>query len=153
MELYGEKVVYHSTPLVEDTVVAGEPRLSVWLSMDVPDIDLAAILYEIKADGQSVELADAVLRARYRESLSTAKLVPAGAVLRYDFDFNFFARRLAKGSRVRLVFGALHSSEFAQNYCSGGDVAHETVKDARTAHVRLYHDEAHPSTVELPIAK
>jgi predicted acyl esterase len=30
-------------------------------------------------------------------------------------------------------------------------VAEESAQDARTAHVTLYHDEEHPSYLELPI--
>ena len=36
---------------------------------------------------------------------------------------------------------------------SGGVVASETAKDARTAHVVLYHDAEHPSALEIPIVK
>jgi hypothetical protein len=38
-----------------------------------------------------------------------------------------------------------------KNYNSGGVVADETAKDARTAHVTLYHDAAHPSALEIPV--
>ena len=39
-----------------------------------------------------------------------------------------------------------------KNYNSGGVVADETGKDARTGTVSLYHDEQHPSTLFVPIA-
>jgi hypothetical protein len=34
---------------------------------------------------------------------------------------------------------------------SGGVVADETVKDARTAHVKIYHDSEHASAIDLPL--
>jgi hypothetical protein len=40
-----------------------------------------------------------------------------------------------------------------KNYNSGGVVAEESGKDARTAHVTLYHDAEHPSCLELPVVK
>jgi uncharacterized protein len=38
-----------------------------------------------------------------------------------------------------------------KNYNSGGDVNQETAKDARTAHVIVYHDAEHQSGLELPV--
>jgi hypothetical protein len=39
-----------------------------------------------------------------------------------------------------------------KNYNSGGAVAGESGKDARTVTVTLYHDAAHPSALSLPLA-
>jgi hypothetical protein len=41
--------------------------------------------------------------------------------------------------------------QLEKNYNSGGVVANELAKDARTAHIALYHDSAHPSVLELPV--
>jgi hypothetical protein len=38
-----------------------------------------------------------------------------------------------------------------KNYNSGGVVATETKKDARTAHVTLHHDAEHASFLEIPV--
>jgi putative CocE/NonD family hydrolase len=154
LRLDGEGAVYHSAPLPEATEIAGSVKLSVWLSLDVPDTDLQALLYEIRPDGSSVYLTSDVLRARYRESLEKETLVKPGEVLRYDFNgFPWFARRLLKGSRLRLVISSINSPGLEKNYNSGGAVADETAQDARTAHIALWHDAQHPSTLEIPLAK
>jgi uncharacterized protein len=153
LHLFGAGLVYHTEPFAEATEIAGQVKLSVWLALDVPDADLAASLYEILPDGGSVLLATDLLRARYRESLSQEHLVAPGAVLRYDFGrFNWFARRIGKGSRLRLVVQSLNSIQWEKNYGSGKNVAEESGADARLAHVALYHDAGHMSTLELPIA-
>ena len=152
LNLYGNGVVYHSEPFAEATEVSGTVRLSVWVAMDVPDTDLSASLYEILPDGSSVALTGDILRARYRESLRHSKLVPSGEILRYDFNaFSWFSRRIAKGSRLRLLIQSPNTPGIEKNYNSGGDVAHETSKDARTAHISIYHDAAHPSVLEIPV--
>ena len=80
--------------------------------------------------------------------------MPVGKVEKYVFDnFTFFSRRVAKGSRLRLVVRSVNSIGAEKNYNSGGVVAAETGKDARTAHVTLVHDPEHPSALELPIVK
>ena len=63
----------------------------------------------------------------------------------------FVARKLTKGSRLRLVISSPNSIFVQKNYNSGGVVAEETAKDARTAHVKIHHDSEHPSTIELPL--
>lgn len=154
MNMYGEGAVYHSEPFREATEVTGFAKLTLWLKMDVPDTDLEADLFEILPDGSSVSLTGATMRARYRESLREAKLVPAGATEEYVFDnFTFFSRRIAKGSRLRLIVSSINSTGTEKNYNSGGVVAAETGKDAKTAHISLIHDAEHPSALELPIVK
>lgn len=154
MNLFGEGVVYHSEPFAEATEVTGFVKLTVWLKMDVPDTDLEADLFEILPDGGSVSLTSATMRARYRQSLREPKPVPSGATEKYVFDnFTFFSRRVAKGSRLRLIVSSVNSTSTEKNYNSGGVVAAETAKDAKTAHVSLLHDAEHPSALELPIVK
>jgi len=134
--------------------IAGFPKLTAWLKMDVPDTDLETDLYEILPDGESVALTSASMRARYRESLREAKPVAAGKIEKYVFDnFTFFGRRVGKGSRLRLVVRSINSTGAEKNYNSGGMVAAETGRDAKTAHVALIHDSEHPSALELPIVK
>ena len=153
MHATGRAVFYHSPRLAADTDIAGFFKLSAWISLDQPDTDIVANVYEIKPDGSSVFLSSDSLRARYRHSLRKAELVTPGAIERYDFDrFSFVARRLGKGSRLRLAIGAVNSMYAEKNYNAGGTVAAESGKDARTVTVTLYHDAAHPSALSLPIA-
>jgi putative CocE/NonD family hydrolase len=154
LNLFGEGAIYHSEIFTDAMEIAGFPKLTVWLKMDVPDTDLDADLYEILADGGSIALTSATMRARYRESLREAKPVPEGKTEKYVFDnFTFFARQIAKGSRLRLVVRSINSPGTEKNYNSGGVVAAETGKDARTAHITLVHDSEHASTLELPVVK
>lgn len=154
MAISGDGLIYHSEPFTEDAEITGYVKLVAWIAMDVPDTDFAAELDEILPDGTSVDLTDDMMRARYRDSLTEEKLVKPGEINRYEFrGFTFFSRRIAKGSRLRLVFTSPNSIQFEKNYNSGGIVAEESGKDARTAHSSLYHDSQHQSFLELPIVK
>src|SRR5256884_5762638 len=122
--------------------------------MDVPDPDFSTTPHEILPDGTSVELTSDNIRARYRESLSQEKLVKPGEVNSYVFDgFTFFSRQIAKGSRLRLVLNCPNSIYVEKNYNTGGVVAEGTATAAKTAHITVYHDAAHPSRLELPIVQ
>ena len=145
-------LVYHTDPLPNETPLVGCPAVSLWLSIDTPDIDLECDLYEIEPDGTSIALWSDLRRLRYRESLREAKLVKPGEIVRCDFNPGLFAaRRLMKGSRLRLVVTAVNSILWQKNYCSGGIVAEETAKDAHTCNVQVYHDAEHPSAIQLPL--
>ena len=122
--------------------------------MDVPDTDFAVVLYEVLPDGRTIVLSSEARRARYRETLRKAELAEPGAIYRYEFNhFRFFARRLSKGSRLRLVVHSPNSIYLQKNYNSGGVVAEETASAAKTAHITLHHDAERPSFLELPIAR
>jgi uncharacterized protein len=145
-------LVYHTEALPGETSFIGCPAVTLWVSIDTPDVDLSAHLYEIQPDGTSIVLWSDTRRLRYRDSLREAKLVKPGEIVRCDFNPGLFvARHLMKGSRLRLVVSSPNSIHFQKNYCSGGIVAEETAKDARTCDVQVYHDATHPSTIQLPL--
>ena len=152
LSIANDGLVYHTDPLPKETPLVGCPGVSLWVSIDTPDVDLEADLYEIQPDGTSIGLWTDIRRLRYRDSLRDAKLVKPGEVVKCDFNPDLFvARKLMKGSRLRLVVTASNSMFWQKNYCSGGVVADETAKDARTCHVQIYHDSDRASTAQLPL--
>ena len=153
LAIHGDGVVYHSAPFAEDTVIAGRMRAELFLSLDVSDADIGVRVYEVKKNGTAIALAGDFVRARYRNGYDKEQLVTPGVVEKYTFTrFNWFARKIAKGSRLRLVVQSPNTMYLEKNYHSGGVVANETAKDARTAHVKILHDAAHPSALLLPLA-
>lgn len=152
LRLYGNGLVYHTSPFPEDTEVTGFLRLVAWITLDVPDTDFGVTVSELLPDGSHVYLSRDLLRARYRKSLTQERLATPGEAHEYVFDgFTFFSRQVARGSRLRLLLRSPNSIFLEKNYNSGGVVAEESAKDARTAHVTLHHDAEHPSHLELPV--
>jgi len=150
----GKLLVYHSPPFEQDTEISGFFRLSAWLAIDQPDTDFSVFLYEIRQDVSSILLTHDLRRARYRESAREERLITTRKPLQYDFDhFTFTSRQIKKGSRLRLVIAPINSIYSQKNYNSGGDVSAESMKDARTVTVTLYHDRAHPSTLFVPMGQ
>lgn len=149
----GKLLVYQTPAFERDTDLAGFFKLSAWVSLDQPDTDIAATIYEITPDGHSQMLTLSTMRARYRHGPRKATFVQPGSIGLYDFDhFRFIARRIAKGSRLRLVIGPVNSRNYEKNYNNNGVVADESAKDARTVTVTLYHNAQYPSVLYLPIA-
>lgn len=145
------KVVYVSAPFAADAEVSGFFRFDAYIAIDQPDTDFAVSIFEIAADGSVTPLSSDVMRARYRESPRTPKLVTSREPQRYEFNrFAFASRLVSKGSRIVLALQAVNSIEYERNYNSGGVVADETRKVGRAVKVTLVHDSAHPSALYVP---
>lgn len=151
--LRAPKAIYHSSPLERPLLIAGEPRLELYVELDVPDIDLVAALYEIRPDGSTLHLGKGELRARHRHGVDRVDLVEPGSIERFTFDrFYWFSRQLLAGSRLRLVVTPLNSPDRDKNYNSGGNTIEETAADARTATVRIHRGPRYPSKLILPVS-
>lgn len=149
----GSHLIYHSEPLQQGLEVCGFFGLSLWLSIDQPDTDFHVSVALIDGQGGSIILGRDSLRARHRTSPCESELIRTTEPLRYDFNgFNFVARRLEPGQRLRLAIGALSSIYVEKNYNSGGVVSEETLQQSRVVTVRLLHDSQHPSALHVPIA-
>ncbi len=150
----GKHLVYHSAPFAQDTEVSGVFKLSAWIAIDRPDTDFQAAVYEIDAKGRSIRLSTDVLRARYREGLRASRPITTAKPQRYDFgSFTFVSRRIARGSRLRLVVGPIDSIYSQRNFNAAKPVATQAMQDARPVKVRLVHDSAHPSALFVPFGQ
>ena len=154
--LRGQGVVYHSAPLVQDLEIAGTPELSLWLTLDTPDTDVVALLYEVLPDDAStILLWSTFQRLRYRDGWREPRLATPGVPFRFSFDLvpKFMSRRLRRGSRLRLVVRAPASIQYEKNKNSGKPVSDEGPEDACRCTVLLHHEPGRQSVLRLPVAR
>jgi len=150
----GKVLVYHSQPFSQDTELSGFFKLTAWIAIDQPDTDFIVSVHELTREGRSILLTADFQRARHRESLCEESLIGTTEPLRYEFNhFTFVSRQLQQGSRLRLVIGPVNSIYYQKNYNSGKPVAEESIEDARPVRVRLFHDESHPSALQVPFGQ
>jgi putative CocE/NonD family hydrolase len=146
-------LVYVSAPFEQDQELSGFFRFEAWIAIDQPDTDFAVTVAEISTNGTVTPLSSDIMRARYRESLRSQKLVTTKEPLQYVFNhFTFASRLVGKGSRLLLVLSAANSIGFEKNYDSGGVIADETIADSRPVTVALFHDPQRRSALYVPIA-
>lgn len=149
-DLYGQGLAFLSDPLPRALDLTGTPRLSLWLTLDVPDTDFTARLDLLKANGQTILLGEEWQRARFRTSLARQELAPLGVPREYTLELPFVARRLAAGDRLRLVVRSSDSTFIGRNFQGGGEVARESAAEAKPAIVTLLGGGEHPSRLLLP---
>lgn len=152
--LRGQGVVYHSAALAEDLEIAGTPELSLWLTLDAPDADVVALLYEILPDdGSSILLWSDIQRLRYRKSWRQPELATPGVPFEVTFSMpKFMSRRLRRGSRLRLVIRSPASINYQKNLHSGKPNIEELPGDARRCTVKLHHEPGRQSVLRLPVS-
>ncbi|NEZ03111.1 CocE/NonD family hydrolase [Wenzhouxiangella sp. XN201] len=149
---HGDGLIFHTEPFDEATEISGYVRLEAFIEMDVPDTDIDATLYEIRADGSSIALAGQTLRARHRDGPREVRMMSPGKVEKLVFDrFYWFSRKIADGSRLRLFIRPANGIDNQRHYNAAKPVHEQIAADARTATVRLHHDEDHPSRLILPV--
>ena len=154
LNLFGNGLVYHTAAFTKDTEITGWVKFVAWISLNVPDTDFNVSISEVLANGGGIRLTQDLLRARYRESLREEKPIVPGEIKQYIFDgFSFFSRRVAKGSRLRLIITCPNSIYVQKNYNNGEAVQTGTEVNAKTAHITLFHDVHRQSYLEIPIAK
>jgi uncharacterized protein len=147
-------LIYHSDTFDKETEVSGFFELKTYIETNVKDIDIEAIVYEIKSDGTSVALSGDIIRARYKDGLEKEILLKSGEINLFHFkNFNFISRVINKGSRLRLIISSPNTMDNQKNYCSGGIIANETAKDAQIANLKIYNNSKYPSVLLMPFMK
>jgi putative CocE/NonD family hydrolase len=144
---------YTSEPLAEPVEVIGPVLAVLHVSSSAPDTDFTAKLVDVAPDGRAENLADGILRARYRESLSEPSLLEPERVYQVSVDLVATAVVFAAGHRIRLEVSSSNFPRFDRNTNTGGVIAAEGEADLRQAVNRVHHTRARPSRLVLPVIR
>jgi uncharacterized protein len=148
-------LVFQTDPLTDDMEVTGRLIVHLWASSSAPDTDLTAKLVDVyppNSDfpiGVDLNIADSIVRARYRETLEHATLMKPGTV--YPFTIEMYPTSLVfkKGHRIRLDISSSNFPRFDVNPNTG-----EPLNDNRRWAIAvntIYHDAQHASHIVLPV--
>jgi uncharacterized protein len=145
-------LVYDSDPLQADIEVTGPIRAEVYISADVPDIDLWVRLLDVAPDGSAFNLMSPgldVLRASYRNEKPQPELLKPGEVYKLTLDRMLTSNVFRAGHQIRIQISGAFFPHFSLNLQTGES---EIVSSKMCpAHVRIYHEPDHRSRIELPI--
>jgi len=131
--------------------VTGPIALVLYISSSARDTDFTGKLVNVYPDGRAEILTDGILRARYRESFTEAKLLEPGQIYELRLDLWATSNLFKAGHRIRLEVSSSNFPRFDRNTNTGGVIERQTEKDLVQAVNRIYHDAAHPSHLILPI--
>jgi len=99
---------FTSSILEDGATIAGNIRVVLYASTDVPDTDFACRLTDIAPDGYERQITAGLVRARHRNGLFTEDFLTPGETVRYEFGIGHAGYYLAPGHRIGIhVMGAL----------------------------------------------
>lgn len=140
---------YSTPPLAADTEVTGPIKVILYTSSSAPDTDFTAKLVDVFPDGLARNLTDGILRARYRESLESPKLMTPGEVYRLTIDAGVTSNVFRAGHRIRLEISSSNFPRFDRNPNTGELSA--DARQMRKATQTVYHDHDRHSYLLLPV--
>ena len=144
---------YTTEPLAAPLEVIGPVRAVLHVSSSATDTDFTAKLVDVAPDGRAENLADGILRARYRESLSEPSPLEPERVYEVTVDLVATAAVIAAGHRIRLEVSSSNFPRFDRNTNTGGVIATEGEADIRQAVNRVHHTRVRPSRLVLPVIR
>jgi len=142
-------LVYTSDYLREAIEVTGPVKVVLHASSDAPDTDFVAKLVDVYPDGRAINVAEGIVRARYRESLSRPKNLETGRVYPFTIDLLGTSNLFQVGHRIRLDVTSSHFPQFDRHPNTADDFGISTA--FRVARQTVYHSPAYPSHILLPI--
>ena len=140
---------YTTPPLEADTEVTGPIKVVLYAATDGLDTDWTAKLVDVSPSGYAKNLCDGIIRARYRESLSDAKLLETDRVYEYEIDVGVTGNVFKKGHRIRVEVSSSNFPRFDRNPNTGHALGMDT--EMRTARQTVHHSADYPSHILLPL--
>jgi hypothetical protein len=142
-------LVYDSDVLSEEVEATGPVKVVLFASSDAVDTDFVAKLVDVHPDGASYNMAEGILRARYRDSLTAPSPLKPGQVYRMEIDLVGTSVAFRKGHRIRVHVTSSHFPQFDRNPNTGAPFG--TTKQVKVAQQTIHHDAERPSHVLLPV--
>jgi putative CocE/NonD family hydrolase len=149
VESRADVLVYTSAVMTEPLEVTGPITVTLHAASSAPDTDFTAKLVDVRPDGYAQNLADGIIRARYRESRTTPKPLTPGEVTKFAIDLWATSHVFLPGHRLRLDISSSNFPRFDRNLNTGEDQA--TGTRWQTARQAIFHDARYPSHITLPI--
>jgi uncharacterized protein len=148
-EARSDVLVYSTPPLAHDLEVTGPVHAELYLSSSARDTDFVAMLTDVAPDGVSHNIADGIVRMRYRDSLEHAEFIKPGKIYKVDVDLWATSNVFLAGHRLRLDIAGSNFPRFDRNLNT--QESPETGAQTTKATNRVYHDATHPSALILPV--
>lgn len=149
VEARQDVLVYTGEPLSEPLEVTGPITVKLFAATSAPDTDFTAKLVDVRPGGYARNLADGIIRGRYRTSRTFPALLQPGAVTEFTIDLWATSHVFLPGHRIRVDISSSNFPRFDRNLNTGEDQA--TGNRFQSAHQTVFHDSRYPSHILLPV--
>lgn len=141
---------YTSAALSQRLEITGPLQLELHASTDAVDTDFVAILCDVHPDGFVQNLAEGLVRGRFRNDYDEPTLLTPHEVYRFTIELGNISHVVQAGHCLRLL---VTSSDFPR-WDRNTNTGERPMAAVRTQQARqtILHDRVHPSRLILPVA-
>jgi uncharacterized protein len=142
-------LVYSFGPLAQDLEVTGPVSAMLFVKSSAVDTDFTGKLVDVRPDGFAMDVAEGILRMRYRDSPEHKMLMNPGQTYQISLDLWSTSNVFLRGHLLRLEISSSNFPRFDRNLNTGEDIklARRSVSATNT----IFHDAQHPSALVLPL--
>lgn len=140
---------FTSRELQEHLEVTGPIELHLFASTSAKDTDFTAKLIDVFPDGQAYNVAEGIIRARYRKSIFDPELVTPGKVYPFVINMGNISQLFPAGHRLQLDISSSNFPAFDRNMNTGKEIGQDS--ESVPATQKVYHDRELTSYLDLPV--
>lgn len=153
VEILNGVLVYTTPPLQRDVEVTGTVSAVLFAATTARDTDWTVKLVDVYPDGRAINIADGILRARYRTSLSSPAMLEPGKIYEYRVDLGSTSNLFKAGHSIRVEVSSSNFPCYDRNLNTGNAFGDECIGDCVVATQTIFHDSTRPSRIVLPIVE
>lgn len=142
-------LVYTGPELTQDLEITGPVTVYLHAATTAADTDFVAVLSDVRPDGYAQNLAEGIVRGRFRESYDNPTLLDPGTPYLFRIQLWNISHVLRVGHRIRLHITSSDFPRWDRNAGTGAPTG--TDRATQPADQTVLHDRAHPSHVLLPV--
>ncbi|HYZ84753.1 MAG TPA: CocE/NonD family hydrolase [Bryobacteraceae bacterium] len=142
-------LVYTSEALKSPLAIAGPVRMKLFAATDGRDTDWMVKLVDVSPDGFAMNIAEGIVRARFRKGVDQMELLQPNQVYEFDIDMAGTANVFQPGHRIRVDITSSNFPQFDRNPNTGDDLG--VSSKVRTAQQVVHHGGARASHIVLPV--
>jgi len=142
-------LVYTTDNLDRDIEVTGPVVVKLYASSSAVDTDFVARLIDVHPDGKAYNIADGIIRARFRNKDKQPSFINPGEVYEYHIDLLATSNLFKKGHRIRIEITSSNFPRYDLNP-NTGKLSKES-EELLPATQTIFHNEKYPSQIILPI--
>lgn len=148
VERRDDVLVYSSEVLSAPLAIAGPVKMKLWAATDGPDTDWMVKLVDVYPNGFAMNVAEGILRARYRRGFDKPELLKPNDAYEFEVDMVGTANVFQPGHQIRIDISSSNFPQFDRNLNTGEGPSSSKIRVARNT---VFHTPERPSAILLPV--
>ncbi|HUS05490.1 MAG TPA: CocE/NonD family hydrolase [Bryobacteraceae bacterium] len=149
LEARDDVLVFSSEPLRQPLAIAGPVSMKLFAATDGKDTDWMIKLVDVYPNGFAMNVAEGILRARFRKGVDRMELLQPNQVYEFNIEMAGTANVFQPGHRIRVDVTSSNYPQFDRNPNTGEPLGAST--RMRVATQLIHHGASRASHILLPV--